>query len=325
MINNPEIKINKLPLELKKIIKGTRGYNKPSKSLSHQKNNLGCRNTNTFKYACLLAQQHIDLDIIKEVVNVYNTKMNKPPLSSREVSTICESALNYKDYSYNLRLGMYQPDSEKTISDKVVDILNSKVKAEMKSRQICELIIDYINKNGKFYKSSGNFYVFDNENKLLIWLDKGNRNLKRLIYQCGINPASDLYKHVFEALCAHCNINGIETEVYKFAHVDTTNYCIYIKNGENILKVTDNSVELCDNGTDKILFTDAVEVEKFECISDMSEDYLSKYLFDKPNYNGTSYLTPEELKTLTMIYFVSIYLHYSFFLFLQKKLLIYEK
>lgn len=305
------LKIEKLPNALKEVINTCKSTNnKCINVLSHKNvNREGVRNNNSFVIAASAAQQYKDINITIDFMKTYNKMFNKPPLPETELINICKSAHNYENYSYNSRLKRYAPESEKTLLDKVEDIINmSKVKEKIKIRMICDLIIKYINENGKFYKSNNNFYVFDDKTKKLIWLDKGNQNLKRLLYICGINAASDIYKQVVEALCAYCDINGIETDIYKYAHYDYKSNSIYLKNGDNILHISADRVELCNNGTDKVMFTDEISVEPFEYQADITEDYLGKYLFDMPNYSSTTYLSKDDLKILAMIYFHALFM-----------------
>lgn len=242
------------------------------------------------------------LTLIKKV----NEEQCDVPLPEKEIEAIVNSVSRYDNYNQKI----LQNKNKMNITEQIDSILNfPKIKPEVKKRRICVTIIKYlINEGYVFYKANDNFYILDSKTKKLIWLDRGNRNFKRLIYSCGINPASDMYNHIFEALCAHCDINGDETEVYKFAHVDTINFNLYIKTGIKILKISPDSVQLCDNGTDKVMFADDVLVESFEYIPNLSEDYMDKYLFNKPNYNATSYLSPEELKTLCKIYFLAMFM-----------------
>lgn len=269
---------------------------------------IGMRNIALTSEAGKLYRKNLDDEQVWFLLKKINEDKCEIPLPEKELKSIQKSVKSYDNYSQAQMKKKTEEDM--TISEQIEDIIKApKMKQELKIRLICNTLIKYFSTNGFiFYKSNGNFYLFDNQSKLLIWLDKGNRNLKRLIYTCGINPASELYKYVFEALCAHSDINGVETEVFKYSHVDTLKYCIYLKNGNNVLKITADKIELCDNGIDNVLFTDAVDVEPFIFIDNISDDYLNKYLFDMPNYNGTSYLTPSELKSLVTIYFNAMFM-----------------
>lgn len=250
---------------------------------------------NDYKSVLLLAQNK-------------NKEVCKPPLPQKEVAAIVKSISRYDNYN-KTKPEMQHCTPDTGIEEKIIEILNTpKLKKEIANRLICKLVIDYINKNGIFYKSNKNFYVFENKSKKLIWLDKGNQNLKRLLYMCGINAASDIFKQVVEALCAYCDINGTETDIYKYSHYASETNTIYLKNGDNILKITTDNIIPCDNGTDKIMFTDEILTEPFEYLKDIKEDYLGKYLFDMPNYSSTTYLTSEDFKTIALIYFHSLFM-----------------
>lgn len=268
----------------------------------------GHRNNGLAASAGSLFRKGLDFKSVLTLTLQKNKDECKPPLSYKEVFNIVKSVSRYDNYNQSQNKKQVEK-AEMTISEKVEEVMiTPKIKSDIKCRMICDLIIRYINENGKFYKSNSSFYVFDNMTKKLIWLDKGNHNLKRLLYTCGINPASEIFKQIVEALCAYCDINGVETEIYKYAHYDYKVNAVYLKNGDNILRITADDVTLCDNGTDKIMFTDEILVDPFEYQKDVTEDYLGKYLFDLPNYSSTTYLTKEDLKTIALIYFHSLFM-----------------
>lgn len=270
--------------------------------------NQGSRNNELTSYVGWLFSKGHNVKKVIELALRANKRRCKPPLPYNEVLNIVKSVNRYNN-AEQARLREEKRRAEMNIADKVEEILtDKKQKAEIKVRLIGELIIRDLNENGKFYKSNGNYYIFDNRTKLLISLDKGNINLKRLLSGYRINAASELYKAVYEALIVHCDVEGEETEVYKYAHFDINNAVLYIKNGNNILRITENTVEPCDNGTDKVLFTDTVTVEPFTYIENVDKDYLGEYILNLPRYSNSAYLSGNDLRILTAIYIHALFM-----------------
>lgn len=272
----------------------------------------GGRNNAVTAYVGYLFRKDLDYKSVMILANQYNKEKCNPPLSLKEVTNIVKSISRY-DNSKQRRAGQdrleeSKIDVEKPIEQVVEELLIArKVNAEVRLRLVSEVIIKDLSERGKFYQSSGKYYIFDNETKQLITIDKGNINLKTLLARYRINAARDIFKVIYEALIVHCKLYGDETEVYKYAHYDIENFKLYLKNGQFIYKISADTVEKCDNGTDNVLFTDTVRVDPYEYIENLDKDYLSEYLLNLPNYSNMSHLKAIDAKKI-----VSIYLHSLF-------------
>lgn len=303
-----------IPMGLLKLAIRPDNYPQLVQTMRNSQTNIipkGSRNNQMTSYVGYLFRKGHTLKKVLELVQKKNLRYCKPPLPYKELVNIVKSVSRYNniEQARKQREERAREIKEIGVADNVEAILtDKKQKAEIRFRLICELIIRDLNKNGKFYKSNGNYYIFDNRTKLLISIDKGNIHLKCLLNRYRINAASELYKAVYEALIVHCDINGQETEVYKYAHIDMKTNILYVKNGNCIQKITDKTVELCENGTDKVLFTDTVTVEPFTYTEQLDEDYLGKYILDLPRYSNTAYLNDKDLRLLTEIYLHSIFM-----------------
>lgn len=310
-------KLAEVPAELLKLAIKTKETTEYSEQIERVYSNytveIGNRNNFLTSETGKLFARGLKYNEVRLLILDLNQKRCRPPLPYKEVMAIIKSIARYNNAEQsknkeNTVLGQTEL-VKMSIAEKIDEIISTpKIRQEIKNRKVCQLIAKDLEDNGIFYKSNKNFYIFDNSSKLLIWLDKGNNNFKKLLYsKYNINPAQDLFKHVYEALCIYCDMQGTETKTYKFAHVDEKTCVAYVKNGNNIQKITPEGSELCDNGTDNVLFTDSIEVSPFE-VSDVRKDYLGEFLLDKPNYSGGVYLTPEELRILVEIYIHGLFL-----------------
>lgn len=271
----------------------------------------GNRNNDIASFAGKLFRLGLNYEDVMTLTLKRNNTLCEDPLPKPEIFKTVRSVSRYgnAEQARKRREEHKRKIEEMSIADKVEEILtDKKQKAEIKVRLIGELIISHLSENGKFYKSNGNYYVFDNKTKILVSLDKGNINLKRLLAEFRINAARDLYKSVYEALIVHCDKEGEETEVYKYSHINLKTHTLYLKNGSNILRITENTVELCDNGTDKVLFTDTVTVEPFTYIENIDKDYLGEYILNLPRYGNSAYLSGNDLRLLTAIYIHALFM-----------------
>lgn len=271
----------------------------------------GSRNNFLTGLAGRLFRDGLSFQSVLDILFKFNQEKCKPPLPKREVASIVKSINRYNNAEQAKRQqeARQRELEEMSAAQRVEDIMtNPKIKAEIKVRLICEEIIRDINEHGKFYKSGRNYYIFDNNTKILISLDKGNINLKRLLAGYRINAAREMFKAAYEALVVYCDTEGEETNVFKYAHFDSNTCNLYLKNGNNILKITDENVELCDNGTDRVLFSDNINVAPYEYKQNIERDFLNEYLLGLPNYSNSSYLTGKDIKILVEIYLHAIFM-----------------
>lgn len=309
--------LTEVPPELLKLAIKQEEYPEKVRNYNNKQNHdiqKGGRNNAVTSYVGSLFSKGLEYKDVQLLADAYNSSYCKPPLSRREVAGIVKSISRYnnaqrrKNRDTKISVETVMDDKDKPIGQIVEEILTEgKMKTDIRFRLVSEVIIKDLSECGKFYKSNGNYYIFDNKTKMLISINKGNINLKTLLAKYRINAARDIFKIIYEALIVHCQSEGEETEVYKYSHFDIDSGCLYLKNHNMIYKITEDDVIKCDNGTDKVLFTDTVEVEPYEYINNIKEDYLKKCLLNLPNYSQMPYLSNNDAKTI-----VAIYLHALF-------------
>ena len=309
--------ITEVPPELLKLAMKKEEYPEKVRNYNNKQNHdiqRGGRNNAVTSYVGSLFSKGLEYKEVQLLAEAYNSSYCKPPLSRREVAGIVKSISRYnnaqrrKNRDTKISVEMVMDDKDKPIGQVIEEILTErKIKTEVRIRFVCETIIKHLSENGKFYKACGKYYIFDNETKVLISIEKGNIGLKTLLARYQINAARDIFKIIYEALIVHCERFGEETEVYKFAHFNIVSGCLYLKNHNMIYKITEDNVIKCDNGTEGILFTDTVDVEPYEYVKNIDRDYLDEYLLSLANYSDTPYFHAEDAKQM-----VSIYLHSLF-------------
>ena len=137
----------------------------------------------------------------------------------------------------------------------------TKTKGIELKESISLMLLDFLKKNGKTYKSRNQYYYFSNKKKKLIPILCANRrgasqDFKNFITaQTGFNTAlTPIFEYFFQAFQTKISETK-EIELKNFSYYDRKTACLYIHNQRNkILKITKDNFEIVDNGMDDILF-----------------------------------------------------------------------
>lgn len=267
----------------------------------------GERHDRLVKLAGSLSRQGIDENSLIESLLNLNEQLCFPSLPTKEVREIARSVYKYKNYERNPNLQEKEPQS---VQNKVSRLLYSnKGNDTLKKQKICDLITQDLSKFVDFIQTEyGQSYLFNNKTKELIGIHPENKNYVRLIAKYKINPTLPVYKFLLHEISMHCFNLGQVANVYKFAHYDSTKNLVYIKCGKSQMYiVSEEAVTICDNGTNGILFSDLIDSEPFEYITNTgSTDYIGKYIINRCNYNNNEVSTGTQ-KLLARAFFVSLF------------------
>lgn len=148
--------------------------------------------------------------------------------------------------------GGHDPDSR---DDK--GQLNS-LKSFERDRRVSEEIITDLEEQGKFFCEDELAYYLDFRTRKLIDLGRGAIDLESLLSRYGLNPTEKLFKYVIAEMFLHAINHGAKTHIHHFSHLsihDDKEPTLYIACEDNhILRITGESHEVVDNGTDDVLF-----------------------------------------------------------------------
>lgn len=267
----------------------------------------GIRHDRFFKIAASIARQGVTLESLTESLLKINEQLCFPPLPAKEVREIARSVYKYKNYERNPDLQNNEP---KTVIDKVCRLLYSnKGNDTLKKQQISDLIIKDLSDFVDFIKTEyGQNYLFNNETKELIGIHPENKNYISLITRYKLNPTLPVFKFLIHEISMYCYNTGKLADVYKFAHYDSTRNLVYIKCGKSHMYIiSEDSVTLCDNGKNGVLFSDLIDSEPFEYIPNAGKtDYIGNYMINLCNYNNNE-VSADTQKLLARAFFVSLF------------------
>lgn len=263
----------------------------------------GERNARITAIAGSLFRQGLSKDAVVDSLLSLNESICSPPLHPKEITTIVRSVSKYKNHEQVADCETQYSSVHEEIEDYLYHV---KGNVNLKSKHIAELIVTDLLDKGAFYKSFEDVFYFDNDSKVLIAINKENINFKKLLADYKINASTSFYKYVFEEIFVFAYANATETNIYKYAHYNQSGNVVYIKNGNGMYKITSSEISFCDNGTDGILFSDAIIVSTFNYIEDADgEDYICKYIASLGTYDET-YMDSVTQRNLVKAYFISL-------------------
>lgn len=135
-------------------------------------------------------------------------------------------------------------------------------------------------------------YFFSKTDKALVKIDAENQDYKILMSQYKINASEIIYKFVYSELETTAAQTGRRVTVYPFSHYHQKTNRVYLSNFSNqVYRISQERVELCENGVDGILFLPNKKYDKF--------------VFDEPSWQGSLW----DEKVLSQIKFSNKGLH----------------
>ena len=176
------------------------------------------------------------------------------------------------------------------------------------NRIVARRIIEDLNERGLFYHDQGSAYFFRHEDRLLmpIYRDSDHFRLQMSMYE--LNPVESIYKYVTEALQIEVVKNGQPTTVYRFSYFDAQKYTLYFfDNNNQIYRITADTIDSVDNGTDGVLFLKDANADPFT-IREPTANYsgFDEHIISKISF-ASEILGVEEKKVILTMWFYSLF------------------
>jgi hypothetical protein len=174
--------------------------------------------------------------------------------------------------------------------------------------KVAEIIRNDLKEKGKFYQDGKRSYFFFVQEKKLIEINPDNSGFNLMLDSYGINKADNIYKYLVNDLYTKILREGEETNIYRLAYYKTETFTLYLFNHKNqIYRISPETIDLVDNGTDGILFLIDPRYQPFE-VSEPNKDssWLDKILLSKINL-ASGQLTPDEQRLIFTLWFYSIF------------------
>jgi hypothetical protein len=108
---------------------------------------------------------------------------------------------------------------------------------------------------GCFYHNAWGAYFLFHDDKRLIEISPESDEMRLHLANYGLNSTETIQHYVTEALWIEAWANGTKTEIHRFCYYNQATFTLYLSNQSlHIYRVTPETVELVDNGTDGVLF-----------------------------------------------------------------------
>jgi hypothetical protein len=162
---------------------------------------------------------------------------------------------------------------------------------------------------GKFYHEFQQGYYFHDETKRLIALDDHDRALTCLLANYGMNGTERLHEYLVEHLQVEAVTNGEAVRVHRFTWYNRATGTLYVYNhAAGIHRLTADTMELVDNGTDGVLFLHDPANEPFELVTEENlGDPFHESVTAQVNFETEGQLSLQDQQALFTCWFQSVF------------------
>ena len=151
-------------------------------------------------------------------------------------------------------------------------------------------------------------YFFSKTDKSLVKIDAESKEYQNLLSDYKINASEIIYKYIYSELETTAAKTARRVTVYPFAHYDHKTNRIYLSNFSNqVYRISQDQIELLENGVDGVLFLPNKKYDKFVFIepswqgSLWDEKVLCQIRFSNKG------LHPSEAKALLLIWILTLF------------------
>jgi hypothetical protein len=174
-----------------------------------------------------------------------------------------------------------------------------------------DIIVKDLTDRGQFYQEHQQGYYFLAGAKVLVALDDSDKQLSCLLERYGLNPAERIHEYLREALHLEALQRGLLTRVHRLAWFNRETFTLYVFNhAEGIYRITADSIELVDNGTDGVLFLRDRRNEPFRLVAEEDlGDLFREHVSGPVNFDGggDGRLTADDQARLLDLWFLSTF------------------
>lgn len=166
-----------------------------------------------------------------------------------------------------------------------------------------------LSSHGYFVNGGADAYFFDHGQRLLVYLDKDDRDLRILLGErYSINRQDQLYPYLLEHLLREAHIRGRHSLVRQFSYYDQDSNIAYLDMGASrLLKISPDTIEIRDNGQDGVLFLPMPEQEPWDYKPGHRPRLLRERVISKVNFTEEgSEFTDQQQRALLLAWMLSM-------------------
>ncbi|MGK5086319.1 hypothetical protein WDW86_02075 [Bdellovibrionota bacterium FG-2] len=203
---------------------------------------------------------------------------------------------------------LFERDWE-SVADEVRGIRSEDFKEFELKELVGECIYRDLSERGVFYCDGKRSYVFLNIEKTLIEITPEDGGCIDLMYRFSLVSTEDVYSYVVEYLRIRCLRSGEKTVPRRVSYYSETSHTLYVFNGKNqIYRITDDRIELVDNGIDGVLFLHTQNQEMFtvDLSGRPTSNLFDQVILSKINLDD-GWLSADEQRILILFWEMAAY------------------
>ena len=175
--------------------------------------------------------------------------------SSEEAWTAIQEMLEDREWFYRHFSGLASEIQEARDVKKKEHRINDRVK---------RVILEDLLVRGILYHDEITAYFFKKKEKKLLEVSPHDHEFVLLLAKYGINAAETISRYIIEGLRNAAFHDGPRIDAHRFSHYKPESFTLYVHNHNNqMYRLTDDKIELVDNGTDGVLFLTDPKAEPF--------------------------------------------------------------
>jgi len=173
---------------------------------------------------------------------------------------------------------------------------------------VAQVIIDDLDGRGVLYHDTTRAYFFDRSEKKLVEVSAGGIAFSLILAKYGLNATEKIHKYIVEAVRMEALQHGVRTDVRRMAHYNPETFTLYVFNHDSqIYRITPNSIDFIDNGTDGVLFLADPKATPFQLVArDESRSWLDDLIITKINF-ASDILSVDERRLVFAFWFLSLF------------------
>jgi hypothetical protein len=174
--------------------------------------------------------------------------------------------------------------------------------------EVAKILLADLHDRGRFYHDGTQVYVFFEAEKKLIVIDPDDTECRLMLADYGINRSEKIYSYLLHALYVEAFKQGTETDIYRLSYYNAATFTLYLSNHRNqIYRISPDTIDLVDNGTDGVLFLSSSNAQPFEVTEpDESCSWLDRAIVSTINF-AADRLTRDEQRLIFMLWFYSLF------------------
>lgn len=205
-----------------------------------------------------------------------------------------------------------------SLAVEILEARDVKKKEHRINDRVKNIILEDLLVRGTLYHDEITAYFFKRKEKKLLEVSPHDHEFVLLLAKYGINAAEKISRYIIEGLRNAAFHEGPRIHAHKFSHYNPDNFTLYVHNyNSQMYRITTDSVDLVDNGTDGVLFLTDPNAEPFltdfrwfqkeyKKVKDnpdvlASDSYFLKLIVEPINF-AKGILTPKERGILLILW-----------------------